>query len=85
MTKRCAAEAYKQANLQAADVNVVELHDSISSQEVLSYESLGLCTTKTISENIQNDYFTYGGVGPVVNPSGGIISRGHAISATGVA
>lgn len=51
---------------------------------MLAYESLGFCETGKSKEAIESNRFTYGGEGPVINPSGGLISRGHPIGATGV-
>ncbi len=66
-------------------MNVVELHDSNTVSEILTYEALGLCPEGKAKDYIDSNAFTFGGSGPVVNPSGGLISRGHPIGATGVA
>lgn len=85
MTKRCVQKALQEARLKISQINVVELHDSNSVQELLAYEALGLCQQGEAKDSIDQDRFTFGGAGPVVNPSGGLISRGHPIGATGVA
>jgi sterol carrier protein 2 len=62
----------------------VELHDCFSANELVSYESLGLCEVGKAGEAIDRNDFTYGGK-VVVNPSGGLISKGHPLGATGLA
>lgn len=54
-------------------------------QELISYEALGICEEGQAKDAIDEGKFTLGGKGPVVNPSGGLIARGHPIGATGVA
>ena len=68
----------------AKDVNVIELHDCFSANELLTYEALGLCPEGKAGEAIDRGDFTYGGK-VVVNPSGGLISKGHPLGATGLA
>ncbi len=63
---------------------VVELHDCFSANELITYEALQLCPEGKAGEYIDKDYFTYGGK-TVVNPSGGLISKGHPLGATGLA
>lgn len=84
MTKACAEAAYKQAGITPKDVQVVELHDCFSANELVTYESLGLCPVGKAGEWIDRNEFTYGGK-YVVNPSGGLISKGHPLGATGLA
>ncbi|MDO8864216.1 lipid-transfer protein [Haliea sp. E1-2-M8] len=84
MTRRAAATAYAQAGLGPEDVQVVELHDCFTPNEVISYEGLGLCGEGEASKLIEDGDNTYGGR-YVVNPSGGLMSKGHPIGATGVA
>jgi len=84
MAKKCAELTYKQAGISAKDVHVVELHDCFSANELLTYEALGLCETGKAGEAIDRGDFTYGGR-VVVNPSGGLISKGHPLGATGLA
>jgi len=84
MTKNAAAQACKQAGVTPDEVNVVELHDCFSSNELICYEALGLCEEGKAGEAIDRNDFTYGGR-CVVNPSGGLISKGHPLGASGVA
>merc|ERR1711936_1061256 len=72
------------AGLGAGDVQVVELHDCFSANELVTYEALGLCEVGKAGEFIDKGDNTYGGK-YVVNPSGGLISKGHPLGATGLA
>ena len=84
MTRQAATNAYSQAGIDAADVDVVELHDCFTTNEVLSYEALGLCSEGGASRFVADGDNMYGGK-IVVNPSGGLMSKGHPIGATGLA
>ncbi len=84
MSRRAAREVYEQAGVGAEDVSVIELHDCFSANELLTYEALGLCADGEAGKLIDNDDTTYGGRW-VVNPSGGLISKGHPLGATGLA
>jgi len=84
MTKRAAELVYEQAQLSAEDVDVIELHDCFATNELLTYEALGLCAEGEGGKLVDNDDTTYGGRW-VVNPSGGLISKGHPLGATGLA
>jgi acetyl-CoA acetyltransferase len=84
MTAAAAAETYAQSGLGPEDVDVIELHDCFSANELISYEALGLCQTGQAAELINSGAVTYGGQ-VVVNPSGGLISKGHPLGATGLA
>ena len=84
MTKAAAKEAFTMAGVTPDQVNVVELHDCFSANELVTYEALGLCEEGMAGKAIDNDEFTYGGR-MVVNPSGGLISKGHPLGATGLA
>lgn len=84
MAKKCAQSVYKQADITPNDVQVVELHDCFSANELCTYEALGLCPEGKAGEYIDANQFTYGGK-YVVNPSGGLISKGHPLGATGLA
>ena len=82
---RSAADtAYEQSGLGPEDVDVIELHDCFSTNELITYEALGLCAEGKGGELIDSGATTYGGEW-VVNPSGGLISKGHPIGATGLA
>jgi len=84
MAKRAADDIYKQTGLGPKDVDVIELHDCFSSNEIFTYEALGLCKEGEGGKLVEAGKTTYGGDW-VVNPSGGLISKGHPIGATGVA
>jgi acetyl-CoA acetyltransferase len=84
MSRRAAAAAYAQAGVGPEDLDVVELHDCFTVNEVLSYESLGLCGEGEAEKFIEDGDNTYGGK-VVVNPSGGLLSKGHPLGATGLA
>jgi len=84
MTKAAAKKAYEQAGITATDVDVIELHDCFSANELITYEGLGLCKEGEAGKFIDSGNNTYGGK-YVVNPSGGLISKGHPLGATGLA
>jgi sterol carrier protein 2 len=84
ISQTAAIQAYEQAGIGPGDVDVVELHDCFTVNEVLSYESLGLTPRGTAEQFIRSGDNTYGGQ-VVVNPSGGLLSKGHPLGATGLA
>ena len=84
MTKQAARKVYEQAGVGPENVDVVELHDCFSCNELITYEALGLCPVGQGGKYVDEDAFTYGGK-VVVNPSGGLISKGHPLGATGLA
>ena len=84
MAKHCAEAVYKQAGLGPKDVQVVELHDCFTANELLTYEALGLCPEGEAEKFIWDGDNTYGGQW-VTNPSGGLLSKGHPLGATGLA
>jgi len=84
MTKGAAQKVYEQSGLGPEDVDVVELHDCFSCNEMITYEGLGLCPVGKGGEFVDSGAQTYGGK-VVVNPSGGLISKGHPLGATGLA
>ena len=84
MSKNAAERAFKKAKLTPDDVQVVELHDCFSANELITYEALGLCPIGKGKDMIDSGNNTYGGK-YVVNPSGGLLSKGHPLGATGVA
>jgi acetyl-CoA acetyltransferase len=84
LTRKAAEKVYEQAGLGPEDVQVVELHDCFSTNELITYEGLGLCAPGKGGELIDSGAVTYGGTW-VVNPSGGLISKGHPLGATGLA
>eukprot|EP01103_Thecamoeba_quadrilineata_P008417 TRINITY_DN18162_c0_g1_i1.p1 TRINITY_DN18162_c0_g1~~TRINITY_DN18162_c0_g1_i1.p1 ORF type:complete len:429 (-),score=73.91 TRINITY_DN18162_c0_g1_i1:104-1390(-) len=84
MTRRAASIAYKQAGLSPDEVQVIELHDCFSCNELITYEALGLCPEGHGAKLIDQQQVSYGGKW-VVNPSGGLLSKGHPLGATGLA
>jgi sterol carrier protein 2 len=84
MTRRAAHKVYEQAGIGVEDVDVVELHDCFTTNEVITYEGLGLCAEGEATAFVDKGDNTYGGKF-VVNPSGGLMSKGHPIGATGLA
>jgi acetyl-CoA acetyltransferase len=84
MTRDAARKVYEQSGHGPEDVDVVELHDCFSANELITYEALGLCPEGKAGEFIDSGAQTYGGQ-VVVNPSGGLISKGHPLGATGLA
>lgn len=82
--QRAASRLYEMTGMGPEDVDVVELHDCFTTNEVITYEALQLCPEGGATEFIANGDNTYGGKF-VVNPSGGLMSKGHPIGATGVA
>jgi acetyl-CoA acyltransferase len=84
MSKEAADRAYDEAEVGPDDVDVVELHDCFSANELITYEALGLAAEGEGHKLVENEDTTYGGRW-VVNPSGGLISKGHPLGATGLA
>lgn len=84
VTRAAATEVYEKAGVDPLDIKVVELHDCFTVNEVLTYEGLGLCAEGGAEEFILNGDNTYGGQ-VVTNPSGGLLSKGHPLGATGLA
>lgn len=84
MSRVAAQEVYEQSGYGPADVDVIELHDCFSANELVTYEAIGLCGEGGAGELIDSGAVTYGGDW-VVNPSGGLISKGHPLGATGLA
>ena len=84
MTKKAAAKVYEEAGLGPNDVQVIELHDCFTANEVLTYEGLGLAKEGEAEKMIWDGDNTFGGKW-VTNPSGGLLSKGHPLGATGLA
>ncbi len=84
MTKSASEQVYKQSGLGPENVHVIELHDCFSTNELITYEGLGLCPEGKGGTLIDEGAVTFGGK-VVVNPSGGLISKGHPLGATGLA
>ncbi|NXC18420.1 NLTP protein, partial [Corythaeola cristata] len=83
MTKKAAEKCFEKAGLKPTDVDVIELHDCFSVNELITYEALGLCPEGKACDLIDRGDNTYGGKW-VINPSGGLISKGHPLGATGL-
>ncbi|CAG8959994.1 hypothetical protein HYFRA_00012712 [Hymenoscyphus fraxineus] len=84
MTKYAAATALKEAGVTTEDVKVCELHDCFSANEMITIDALGLSPPGKAHELVRNGDITYGGK-MVINPSGGLISKGHPLGASGIA
>jgi len=84
MTRLAARRVYEHTGLGPENVDVIELHDCFSANEMITYEALGLCPEGKAGDLIESGAVTYGGEW-VVNPSGGLISKGHPLGATGLA
>jgi acetyl-CoA acyltransferase len=85
MSREAAKRAYEEAGVGPEDVDVCELHDCFSANELITYEALGFAAEGEGHKLVEAEATTYGGEGPVVNPSGGLISKGHPLGATGLA
>ena len=84
MAALAARQVYEKSGLGPEDVDVVELHDCFTANELLTYEALGLCKEGEAEKFIWDGDNTYGGKF-VTNPSGGLLSKGHPLGATGLA
>ena len=84
MTRLAAGQAYEQAGIGPKDVDVIELHDCFAQNELITYEGLGLAAEGEGPKLVADGDNTYGGKW-VVNPSGGLLSKGHPLGATGLA
>ena len=83
-TREAAAKAYEMAGLGPDDIDLVELHDCFATAEILHYENLGLCGDGEAGRMIDEGEVALGGRIPV-NVSGGLLSKGHPLGATGIA
>ena len=84
ISARAGRDAYSQAGVAPDDIDLVELHDCFTVNEALAYAALGLCAEGGAAKMIRDSENTYGGR-VVVNPSGGLLSKGHPLGATGPA
>ena len=84
MSREAARRVYEQAGVAPTDVQVVELHDCFAHNELLTYEALQLCPEGGAEQFVMDGDNTYGGR-HVTNPSGGLLSKGHPLGATGLA
>jgi acetyl-CoA acetyltransferase len=83
-TRLAAQNAYEQAGVGAGDIDLVELHDCFATAELVHYENLGLCEDGEAGRMIDGGETALGGKVPV-NVSGGLLSKGHPLGATGIA
>ena len=84
MSKEAAKNVYHQAGVDVQDIDVVELHDCFAHNELITYEALGLCKEGEAQKFVHDGDNTFGGKF-VTNPSGGLLSKGHPLGATGLA
>ena len=84
LSRDAAAMAYDDAGIGPEDIDVIELHDCFTTNELATYVALGLCQESELNEFVASGQNTYGGR-YVVNPSGGLLSKGHPLGATGLA
>ena len=84
MSQTAARAALHEAGVQASEIKVCELHDCFSANELILLEGLGFCEKGKAHEMVRKGDITYGGK-VVINPSGGLISKGHPLGATGLA
>ncbi len=84
MAKAAADSVYEQAGVGPGDIDVCELHDCFAHNELISYEALGFCGPGEAARFVADGDNTYGGA-VVTNPSGGLLSKGHPLGATGLA
>lgn len=83
ITYHSARDAYEQAGIGPKDLDLVELHDAFTIAELVYYEALGLCKRGDAAGYLRDGRSTYGG-DVVVNPSGGLLAKGHPVGASGV-
>jgi acetyl-CoA acetyltransferase len=83
-TRRAAKEAYEMAGVGPEDIDLIELHDCFATAEILHYENLGICKDGEAGKLIDDGDVALGGKIPV-NVSGGLLSKGHPLGATGIA
>jgi len=84
MAKTAAQQVFERSGIGPSEVDVVELHDCFTANELLTYEALQLCGEGEAEKFIWDGANTYGGK-VVTNPSGGLLSKGHPLGATGLA
>jgi sterol carrier protein 2 len=84
MSRVAARQVYEQAGIGPADIDVCELHDCFAQNELITYEGLGFCNEGEAEKFVLDGDNTYGGK-VVTNPSGGLLSKGHPLGATGLA
>ena len=85
MTRLASKLALEEAGVSPKQVKVAEVHDCFSTNELILLDGLGFSEPGKAHEMVRNGDITYGGKGPIINPSGGLISKGHPLGATGLA
>ena len=84
MARDAAEQVYAASGVGPDDIDVIELHDCFAHNELITYEALGLCPVGGAEKFVVDRDNTYGGA-VVTNPSGGLLSKGHPLGATGLA
>jgi acetyl-CoA acetyltransferase len=84
IAQAAAQQVYEAASVGPQDIDVIELHDCFAHNELITYEALGLCPIGGAEKFVEDGDNTYGGQ-VVTNPSGGLLSKGHPLGATGLA
>lgn len=84
LSRDAANAAYEDAGIGPEDIDVIELHDCFATNELATYVALGLCAESELNEYVASGQNTYGGA-TVINPSGGLLAKGHPLGATGLA
>ncbi|MGD9865563.1 MAG: lipid-transfer protein [Pseudodonghicola sp.] len=84
LTRQAVAKVYEASGVGPEDLDVIELHDCFAQNELITYEGLGLCAEGEAEKFVEEGDNTYGGK-YVTNPSGGLLSKGHPLGATGLA
>jgi acetyl-CoA acetyltransferase len=84
MSQAAARQVYEKAGIGPEDIDVCELHDCFAQNELITYEALGFCPEGGAEKFVEEGGNTYGGK-VVTNPSGGLLSKGHPLGATGLA
>ena len=84
LTRKAVKKVYEAAGVGPEDIDVIELHDCFAQNELITYEGLGLCGEGEAEKLVTDGDNTYGGR-YVTNPSGGLLSKGHPLGATGLA
>jgi len=84
LSREAASQAYEEAGVSPEDIDVIELHDCFTSNEIITYSALGLCAEQDMEKFVLEGDNTYGGKF-VIGPSGGLLAKGHPLGATGLA
>ena len=84
MSQKAANQVFEAAGISPEDLDLCELHDCFAQNELLTYEALGLCPIGGAEKFVNDGDNTYGGKF-MTNPSGGLLSKGHPLGATGLA